>query len=478
MEKTQMKQFMDRNFLLESGTAEKLYFDHAAKMPIIDYHCHLSPKEIAEDKTYTNITEVWLYGDHYKWRAMRSCGVDEKYITGDGSDYEKFRAWCRIMPRLAGNPLYHWSHLELRRYFDCDLIICEENCDKIWQLTSEKLCSGTISARRLIEGSNVKLLCTTDDPADDLAYHKEIAQSGFSVRVLPAWRPDKSMNIERKDFCEYLEKLGKANGGLKIQTLDNLQDALLRAMDRFEALGCRTADHGIDQYVPFEKPHSFQADQILKKAIASGGYDLTDDEVALFKTQMMRFFCGEYKKRGWIMQCHFGVLRNPNKTMFEKLGPDTGYDMIYGDSRVNNMALLLNYLEENGILPRTILYSINPGENAAIGTLCGSFCRGDGSGQPTVTQGSAWWFNDNIDGMYAQLQSYANLAGLGNFMGMLTDSRSFLSYPRHEYFRRILCNLLGTWVEDGRLPYDEKTLGGIVEDICFNNTNRYFNFGV
>ncbi len=470
-----METFMNENFLLCSETARRLYHNYAEKTPIIDYHCHLNPREIAENKSYTNITEVWLYGDHYKWRAMRSCGVDEKYITGDGSDYEKFRAWCSVMPKLIGNPLYHWSHLELRRYFDCDLIINPENCDAIWKLTAEKLCAPGMTARDLITKSGVKLVCTTDDPADDLAFHKQIAASDFTTKVLPAFRPDKGMNVERRGITAYIEKLGQANG-VTIASLADLEKAYMTSLDRFEALGCKTADHGMDKSIEFVTPDPYHADLILKKAIASDGADVNEEELALFKTQMMRFFAGEYKRRGWVMQIHFGVLRNPNTPQFEKLGPDTGYDMIFGQSKVYNVANLLNYLHVNDKLPRTVLYSIDPGDNAAIGTLCGSFCRGDGSGSPTVTQGSAWWFNDNIDGMEAQIRSYANLASLGEFLGMLTDSRSFLSYPRHEYFRRILCNVIGAWVEEGRYPNDEKALGAIVEDICFNNTNRYFNF--
>ena len=466
--------FLNADFLLDTPTAVRLYHEYAEKMPIIDYHCHLSPAEIAGDKKFSNITEAWLYGDHYKWRAMRSCGVDEKYITGDASDYDRFRAYCTIMPKLAGNPLYHWSHLELRRYFDCDLTINSENCEKIWQLTAEKLAKDSYGAKDYIRNSNVKLLCTTDDPADDLRYHKEIKESGFEVTVLPAFRPDKGLNIERKGIKAYIETLGKSCG-VEICDLESLCKAYLVSLDRFEALGCKTADHGMDDYIPFKKPDPYHANEIFKKALESDDAAITPDDLALWKTQMMRFFGLEYVKRGWVLQLHYGVLRNPNKTMFSRLGPDSGYDTIHGQNCIADMAALLNYLQENNALPKTIIYPINPSDNAAVGTLCGIFCRGDGSYCPTVVQGSGWWFNDNIDGMEAQMKSFANLASLGNFLGMLTDSRSFTSYPRHEYFRRILCNIIGSWVEKG-LYGDANAAAEIVERICYYNTVKYFGF--
>lgn len=471
-----MKQFMDKDFLLETPTAQKLYEDHASKLPIIDYHCHLVPAEIAANKKFTNITELWLYADHYKWRAMRSCGVDEKYITGDGSDYEKFSEYCRIMPLLIGNPVYHWSHLELRRYFDCDLTINSANCDAIWKMTSERIAKDNWGARDYIKNSNVKVVCTTDDPADDLHYHKEIAESGFEVKVLPAFRPDKGFNIERKGIAAYIASLGKSTG-VEITDYDSLCKAYTVSLDRFESMGCKTADHGMDLYISFAKPDPYHANEIFKKALASDGADVSESDLALWKTQMMRFFGLEYVKRGWVLQLHYGVLRNANKIMFSKLGPDTGYDMIHGKASVAEMAYLLNYMLENDALPRTIIYPINPTDNAAVGTLCGCFCRGDGSNMPTVVQGSGWWFNDNIDGMEAQMKSFANLASLGCFLGMLTDSRSFMSYPRHEYFRRILCNIIGGWVESGLYP-DYDAAAEIVERISYYNTKQYFNFEV
>lgn len=471
-----MKSFMDKDFLLESPTAVRLYEEHSSKLPIIDYHCHLVPSEIAENKKFSNITELWLYADHYKWRAMRSCGVDERFITGDASDYEKFSEYCRVMPLLIGNPVYHWSHLELRRYFDCNLTINSANCEKIWEITSEKIARDGYGARDYIVNSNVLLVCTTDDPSDDLHYHRQIKESGFEVQVLPAFRPDKGLNIERHGITEYIDMLGKSTG-IEISDYDSLCRAYTVSLDRFDELGCKTADHGMDNYISFCKPDAYHANEIFKKALASDGADISDDELALWKTQMMRFFGLEYVKRGWVLQLHYGVLRNPNKKMLAKLGADSGYDTIHAKNCIADIASLLNYLEENNALPKTIIYPVNPSDNAAVGTLCGSFCRGDGSNKPTVVQGSAWWFNDNIDGMETQMKSLANLASLGNFLGMLTDSRSFMSYPRHEYFRRILCNIIGGWVERGLYP-DYDAAAKIVERISLYNAVDYFGFKI
>lgn len=470
-----MKKFMDENFLLDGKVAEVLYHNYASNLPIIDYHCHLPVREIAEDVRYSNITELWLAADHYKWRAMRSCGVAEKYITGDASDYEKFREYCKIMPNLIGNPVYHWSHLELRRYFDCDLIINEKNCDEIWNLTADRLAKADMSARNLISKSNVVLLCTTDDPADLLEYHKAIAEDkSFSVKVLPAFRPDNAMNIERTGIKAYIEKLGKSSG-VEIKDLKTLEEAFLVSLDRFDAHGCRTADHGMDDYVMFEKPDEYHADEIFKKALASDGADITETELALYKSEMMYFFGREYKKRRWVMQIHFGVSRNPNTVKLKVLGRDTGYDTIHGKNCIRDLSKLLDFLTTENVLPRTILYSVNPADNEAIGALIGSFQDGENY-IPSIMQGSAWWFNDNISGMRAQMTSLANLSSLGNFLGMLTDSRSFTSYPRHEYFRRILCGLIGKWVEDGLYPADMEELAQLVCNICYNNAKNFFGF--
>ncbi len=471
-----MKVFLDKDFLLTNETAKTLYHTYAEELPIIDYHCHLSPREIAEDKQYSNITEVWLYGDHYKWRAMRSCGVSEEYITGTASDYDKFRAWCRIMPRLIGNPLYHWSHLELRRFFDCDLIINEENCDAIWQWTAEKLQSPDMSARSLIRRSRVAVVCTTDDPADSLEYHAQLASSNFETHVLPTFRPDAAMKVHQKGIVAYIKRLGEAND-VPITDYESLKKAMHIALDRFCAVGCRVADHGFD--IPtFSIPNEYAAAEIFQKALATDGAGVSEEEFTLFRSQMFRFFGKEYVARGMGMQLHMGVARNPNGIMFKELGPDSGFDTVNGPSYIPTLATMLNYLNGCDALPRTVLYSINPADNTPIATLCGSFCVGDGSGVPRVVQGSAWWFNDHIDGMRDQLRSYAALAGLGNHLGMLTDSRSFLSYPRHEYFRRILCNLIGEWVESGQYPEDYEALAQLIVDICYNNAKNYFCFAL
>jgi glucuronate isomerase len=382
------------------------------------------------------------------------------------------------MPKLAGNPLYHWSHLELRRFFGCDLTINAKNCDEIWRITAEKLQG--MSARQMMVDSGVTLVCTTDDPADSLEHHKALADEGFAVTVLPAFRPDKAMNIERRGITEYIARLGAANG-VEITDLDSLCAALSASLDRFCALGCKTADHGMDNFVRFARPNPYAANEIFKKALASDGTEVSDEELSLFQTQMNRFLGQEYKKRGMVLQMHFGVFRNPNRVMFEKLGPDSGFDTIHGQNCIASLASLLNYLNQNDALPRTVLYSINPVDNAAVGALCGSFCAGEDGcqgegGMPTVTQGSAWWFNDNIDGMDAQMRSYANLSGIGNFLGMLTDSRSFMSYPRHEYFRRIWCRILGGWVDAGLLPDDEEMLADLVNGVCYGNAKKYFKF--
>lgn len=467
-----MKPFMDADFLLRTETAKHLYHDVAEHLPIIDYHCHLSPREIAEDTRYRNITEVWLYGDHYKWRAMRSCGISETYITGDASDYEKFRAYCACMPKLIGNPLYHWSHLELKQYFGCDLLLNEENCDEIWHLTAEKLEEPGMSARNLILSSGVEVIGTTDDPADSLAFHTALQAEHFPVRVVPSFRPDKCMALDRNDYREYIEGLGKANG-VNITDLDSLCRALSVSLDRFAAAGCRASDHAIDEQMRFVTPDPYHANDIFRRALA--GERVSADEQALFRAQILRFLADEYTKRRMVMQLHFGVLRNPNSVMFRKLGPDTGYDIMHGSSSIAALAAFLDYLNSAEILPRTILYSVNGADNEAVATLCGAF-TGAEDGEPRVLQGSAWWFCDRLDGMRAQMRHFAGLAAFGKFLGMLTDSRSFLSYPRHAYFRRILCDLIGEWVENGEYPNDEAALTLLVRDICHDNAARYFGF--
>lgn len=469
-----MKNFMGRNFLLSTETARILYHVYAAELPIIDYHCHVSPKEIAENKQYANITELWLAGDHYKWRAMRSCGVPEKYITGDASDYEKFKAYASIMPKLIGNPLYHWTHLELRRYFNCDLILSEKTADTVWKITSEILAEPSMSVRGIIKKSRVEIICTTDDPADSLEYHKMIAaDESFDTKVLPAFRPDKCFNINKPGLGEYYKKLGAA-AGVEITDVASLKAALTKRIEFFDSMGCRTADHGLDEFPMFVKPNEYAANQALECALASDGKDVTPEMLCVLKCEMLGFLAAEYAKHGWVMQLHAGVYRNANDNMMKSIGADTGFDTI-GYTNVTGIIELLNMMESRNALPRTILYSVDPSVNAAIASAIGCF-QTSGDGYPKVMQGSAWWFNDSIDGMRAQMKNLANLSAFGCFNGMLTDSRSFTSYPRHEYFRRILCDVIGSWVEEGLYPLDMESLATLVCDICYNNTKNFFGF--
>ncbi|MBQ7499861.1 MAG: glucuronate isomerase [Clostridia bacterium] len=470
-----MKNFIQNDFLLSNETAKKLYHNYASKLPIIDYHCHIDPADIAGDKKYSNITEIWLGGDHYKWRAMRSCGVDEKYITGGASDYEKFRAFARIMPKLAGNPMYHWSHMELKKYFGYTGTLSDSTCDTVWNLANEKL--RTMSVRGIIDLSSVETICTTDDPADKLEYHKAIAKDGsVSVKVYPAFRPDKGLKITDKDYPDYIRKLA-SSARMEIKDFESLKSAYIMRMNNFDVLGCRTADHGIDTAVRYKLSKNAAAiDGIFKKALAGNGGELTEDEIAVFRTAMYLFFASQYKKRGWVMQIHFGVLRNPNSVSFRKRGPDSGYDIIGAPTGTNDLALLLDRMNFEKSLPKMILYSINPADDAVVAAMCGAFQDEPSGGLPSTVQGAAWWFNDNEAGIRRQLEAFANLSALGSFLGMLTDSRSFLSYTRHEYFRRIFCDMLGSWVETGRYPSDITQLKNLVCDVCYNNTNKFFGF--
>ncbi len=471
-----MKNFADKDFLLKTETARALYENYASKLPIIDYHCHIPPKDIAENKCYSSITELWLGGDHYKWRAMRSCGVPEKYITGDASDYEKFKAYASCMPKLIGNPLYHWSHLELQRYFDYYGVLNAETCDEVWTLCNEKLNTPEMSVKNIVKSSNVELLCTTDDPADTLEYHKIIkADESFKTKILPAFRPDEIFKLSNGSFKAYVDKLAKS-ADVKITDLASLKDAYVNRLDYFDSLGCRTADHGL-AYVPYAlAKNDKELDDIFKNAYENNG-GVSDEDADKFVTAMNIFLGGEYVKRKWVLQIHYGVLRNPNTVALKKLGVDSGFDTI-GDSgaSVMNMARLFDRMYMNDALPRTVVYPIDPTENAAIGTLIGSFQIDAEGGMPRIMQGSAWWFNDNLPGMRAQMISLASLSAFGNFLGMLTDSRSFVCYPRHEYFRRILCDIIGDWVENGEYPCDIPALAEIVMDICYNNTKNFFGF--
>lgn len=462
---------MDKDFLLETETAQKLYHEYAAKMPILDYHCHINPQEIAEDRKFENITQVWLGGDHYKWRQMRSNGVEEKYITGDASDCEKFQKWAETLERAIGNPLYHWSHLELQRYFGYYGALNGETAEEVWNLCNAKLQEDGMSARNLIRQSNVTLVCTTDDPVDSLEWHEKIAaDESFEVRVLPAWRPDKAMNLEKTDYLEYLKKL-EVVSGVKIDSFASLIEALRIRMDYFAEHGCSVSDHGLE-YVMYAPASEEEIEAIFAKRLRGEAVSRADE--LQFKTAYMVALGREYHKKNWVMQLHYGVKRDNNGMIFGKLGPDAGIDCINNYAPSSEMADYLNALAITDELPKTILYSLNPTDNAAIGTIIGCFQSEEARGK--IQQGSAWWFNDNKQGMIEQMTSLANLGLLGNFIGMLTDSRSFLSYTRHEYFRRIMCNLIGGWIENGEYPADEKVLGRMVQDISYNNAVRYFGF--
>ena len=468
-----MKQFMDENFLLQTKTAQDIFHNYAEKMPVLDYHCHINPKEIAEDRQFENITQVWLGGDHYKWRFMRSCGVEEKYITGDASDKEKFMKWAECLGKAIGNPLYHWSHLELQRYFGYHGYLNKNTAEEVWNICNAKLASPEMSARNIIKASNVTLIATTDDPIDSLEYHRAIkADTSFDVQVLPAWRPDKAMNLEKPEYLDYIAKLSEVSG-ITVNSFSALKDALVNRMDFFAENGCSVTDHGLD-YVMYAPADDSEIEAIFAKRLAN--QDLSPAEIAKFKTAFMIFECRQVAKRGWVSQLHYGCKRDNNKFMYRKLGPDTGFDCISNHTPAAELADFLNALAETGELPKTIIYSLNPADNEYIGTILGCFQNDEAVAK--IQQGSAWWFNDNKTGMINQMISLANLGNLSGFVGMLTDSRSFLSYTRHEYFRRIMCNLIGDWVENGEFANDEETLKEIVEDISYNNAVRYFNFNL
>lgn len=467
------KKFMDENFLLQNETAVILYHEHAAEMPIIDYHCHLDPKEIAEDKKFKNITEIWLGGDHYKWRAMRINGVEEKYITGEADDREKFMKWAETMPYCIGNPLYHWTHLELRRYFGIDELLSPQNAESIWNRCNEMLADDSFSARELIKRSNVKALCTTDDPADTLEYHDQLASDKeFGVKVLPTFRPDMALNIDRPGFVQWVARLEKAVGR-KIKGYPELRDALSERLDHFNSRGCRLSDHSLEPAVYAECSEE-EASRIFEKAVTGGR--LTAEEVSKFKTNLFTFLGARYSELGWVMQLHIGCMRNNNSRQFRLLGPDTGFDAIDDAVIARPLSRLLDSIDAAAGIPKTILYCLDPGGNEVLSTIAGCF---QGGGIPGRIQfGSAWWFNDQLDGMKRQMTALASTGLLSRFVGMLTDSRSFLSYTRHEYFRRILCSIIGEWVENGEAPDDIGLLGKMVRDISYNNARDYFGFDI
>ena len=463
-----MKKFMDRDFMLNGETAVRLYENYAKDMPICDYHCHLSPKAMYEDKQFKNVAEILLGGDHYKWRYMRSCGVDEEYITGGKKWREKFEAFCACLQYAIGNPLYHWTHLELSRYFNINETVTAERAGSIYSAANKYIEDTGMSPSYLINNSNVAYVCTTDDPVDDLKYHKKIAEKGhIKAKVLPAFRPDAAINIEKSSFAPYIKRLSKA-AGTEIKSFKDVVAALYSRIEYFHAAGCRVSDHALDKVPAF----GGSAKKAFKKAIA--GMPVSREDTEAYKAELLCALAAKYAEKGWVMQLHMSAMRNNNSVMFKKLGPDTGFDSIYDGEIAQNLSRLLDTMNENGALPKTILYTLNPKDNYVLGTMLGNFQSAGVKGR--LQFGSGWWFNDQRDGMEAQLRALANLGALPNFVGMLTDSRSFLSYTRHEYFRRILCNLIGGWVENGEFPDDEKTLEKIVKDICFENAEKYFGF--
>ena len=475
-----MKAFMDKNFLLETATAQHLFHDYAEKLPLVDYHCHLNPQEIYEDRRFRDLAELWLggiqpdgsfAGDHYKWRMMRSNGIDERYITGNADPYERFVKLAEALEMAIGNPMYHWCHLELQQFFGVYEPLTVESAPRIWEACNKLLQEDPdMTARGLIRKANVALVGTTDDPIDDLQWHEKIAADpSISFKVLPSYRPDKAVNIHKDTFLPYMEKLAASVGKEKLETMQDVLDALVERLEFFHAHGCKASDHGLD-YVPFVKCTLEEADAAYRKALR--GEKLTVEEIEGYQTTILLCLGKAYNRLGIAMQLHYSCLRNNNERIFRIMGPDTGVDAISQNTCGGNIAQLLSALDLEGQCPKTILYSLNPVDNAQLGSLIG--CFQDSSIPGKIQHGSAWWFNDTKSGMEEQMKSLANLGLLGNFIGMLTDSRSFLSYARHDYFRRIMCNLIGTWVEKGEYPNHDASLKKIVEGISYNNAKRYF----
>ncbi|WP_158780403.1 glucuronate isomerase [Pantoea sp. BAV 3049] len=465
-----MAGFIHENFLLKGEFSRRLYHEYAAGQPIFDYHCHLPPQQIAENYRFSNLYDIWLKGDHYKWRAMRANGVSENLITGDASDHEKFLAWAKTVPDTLGNPLYHWTHLELRRPFGItDILLSEKTAEPLWQRCNALLVREEFSARGILQQMNVNMVGTTDDPVDNLRYHRQLADdASFSIKVLPSWRPDKACNIGAAGFIDYLQKLS-AVADVHITRFDDLCVALSRRLDHFAAHGCKVSDHALDE-VLYAEADDATLDTILQRRLKGALPGAL--EIAQFKTALLVWLGEQYARRGWVQQYHIGALRNANSEQFALLGPDVGYDAINDRPVAIPLALLLDAQQRNKALPKTILYCLNPRDNEVIATMAGNF---QGEGQPGKMQfGSAWWFNDQKDGMTRQMTQLAQMGLLSRFVGMLTDSRSFLSYTRHEYFRRLLCQMMGRWVEDGEAPDDIELLGNMVRNICFNNARDYF----
>ncbi len=459
--------FITDDFLLQSERAKELYHNFAKDMPIYDYHCHLSAQDIAEDKQFDNITQVWLYGDHYKWRAMRSNGIEEKYCTGDATDKEKFMAWSGTVPKTLRNPLYHWTHLELKRYFNVDELLSPQTAEEIYDKCNKQIIDKKLSPQKMIERMNVRVICTTDDPIDDLKYHKQL-KNNFATKVLPTFRPDKAMNPENEGFLEYIEALADASD-INIDTYSSLVEALKNRHNFFHETGCRLSDHAlITAYA--DKFTTDEIELIFQKLLSS--QEISDCENRKFKSALMLEFGKMNAKKGWVMQLHIGALRNNNSRLFNQLGPDTGFDSIDDREVAAPLSKFLDTLDTNNQLPKTILYNLNPKDNEVLATMIGNFQDGSVAGK--MQFGSGWWFLDQKDGMIKQINALSTLGLLSQFVGMLTDSRSFLSYPRHEYFRRILCNLLGDDIENGEIPNDMELVGNMVKDISYNNAEKYF----
>ncbi|MDF0718129.1 glucuronate isomerase [Muricauda sp. 334s03] len=464
--------FIKDNFLLETPQAKELYHGYAKEMPIIDYHNHLSPEHVANDYQFKNLTEAWLTDDHYKWRAMRACGIDEAYITGDASDRDKFQKWAETVPFTLRNPLYHWTHLELRRYFGIDDLLTGNNAARIFWDTEEQLQQKSHSTLGLLQQFNVEVICTTDDPIDYLEHHNSAAQKNTSPKMLPTFRPDKVYAVEdHSGYRTYLEKLSEVSG-TRITAYQDLITALKKRLAFFHEQGCRLSDHGLEHLYHFEM-NSYDIDTIFGKLM--NGHSLEVGEIRYFKFETLVHLCREYHKLGWVQQFHLGALRNTNKRKLAQLGPDTGFDSIGDFPQAINLARFLNTLESTGQLSKTILYNLNPALNEVFATMVGNF--NDGSVRGKMQMGSGWWYNDQLDGMEKQLNTLSNMGLLSCFVGMLTDSRSFLSFPRHEYFRRLLCNILGNDMKKGLIPNDLEYIGSLVQDICYRNAKAYFNLG-
>jgi glucuronate isomerase len=466
-----MKAFLDQDFLLQSPTAQTLYHQYAASMPIIDYHNHLVPQQIADDHQFENITQAWLYGDHYKWRAMRAHGVDEKYITGNASDEEKFMKWAETVPYTMRNPLYHWTHLELQRYFGVTEVLNSASAKRIYDHCAALLKTPEYSVKNLLLKMNVQVLCTTDDPIDDLAYHRQIKASGYAIKVLPTFRPDKAMAVDDvATFNSYVKSLAQVVG-YGIQDLSTYKKAIAERHDYFHACGGRLSDHGLE-HIYAEDYTEEQIAKIFGQLVS--GANVSDHEKWQFKSAMLVYFAHLDHAKGWTQQFHLGALRNNNARLLGSLGPDTGFDSIGDFEQAKPLSKFLNHLDSTNQLAKTILYNLNPGDNELLATMTGNFQDGTIVGK--MQFGSGWWFLDQKDGMERQINALSNMGLLSHFVGMLTDSRSFLSFPRHEYFRRILCNLMGQDVENGELPADIEWLGKLVKDISYTNASEFFNF--